>query len=132
MLKKVQGKGSNTRHRGGCNPATAETESGTSDNVEVLNSASKRRLDFGTIIQGEKVAYPFKFKNSGKADFIITSAKGSCGCTVPEWPKEPIAPKRRCYRCCIQQRWQIRAAEQENHHCCYGSKYQGACHQRNS
>jgi hypothetical protein len=48
--------------------------------------------DFGDIIQGEKVTTEFKFTNTGKADLIITNASGSCGCTVPEWPKEPIAP----------------------------------------
>ena len=34
----------------------------------------------------------FEFKNTGNAPLIISNAKGSCGCTVPEWPKEPIAP----------------------------------------
>ena len=34
----------------------------------------------------------FKFKNSGTDPLIITNAKGSCGCTVPEWPREPVAP----------------------------------------
>ncbi len=48
--------------------------------------------DFGTIKQDQKVTHSFKFKNSGKEPLIIASAKGSCGCTVPEWPKEPVAP----------------------------------------
>ena len=48
--------------------------------------------DFGRITQGEKVSYAFKFKNTGTANLIISSAAGSCGCTVPEWPKEPILP----------------------------------------
>ncbi|MGC6470150.1 MAG: DUF1573 domain-containing protein [Flavobacteriales bacterium] len=48
--------------------------------------------DFGQLIDGEKVAYSFKFTNSGDAPLIISSAKGSCGCTVPNWPKDPIAP----------------------------------------
>ncbi|MGL2967511.1 DUF1573 domain-containing protein [Flavobacterium sp. XGLA_31] len=48
--------------------------------------------DFGTITQGDKVTYEFKFKNTGNADFIIKDAKGSCGCTVPEYPKDPISP----------------------------------------
>jgi hypothetical protein len=47
--------------------------------------------NYGTIKQGEKVTYDFVFTNSGKEPLIITSAQGSCGCTVPEWPKEPIA-----------------------------------------
>ena len=48
--------------------------------------------DFGVITQGEKVSFSYRFKNSGKTDLIITSAKGSCGCTVPEYPKRPIPP----------------------------------------
>ena len=48
--------------------------------------------DFGTINQGDKVNYFFTFKNSGANDLIIKRALGSCGCTVPEFPKEPIAP----------------------------------------
>lgn len=48
--------------------------------------------DFGRITQGEKVSYAFKFKNIGKGNLIITSAAGSCGCTVPEFPKEPVLP----------------------------------------
>jgi hypothetical protein len=48
--------------------------------------------DFGTIDQGGNGTYEFKFKNTGKEPLIITDAKGSCGCTVPSWPKEPIKP----------------------------------------
>ncbi len=75
------------------NPATAENAEGIDENAEVpVFSFEKDAHDFGTIIQGEKVAYSFKFKNTGEGDLIITSAKGSCGCTVPEYPVEPIAP----------------------------------------
>jgi hypothetical protein len=49
-------------------------------------------FDFGTITQGEKVNFVYKFTNTGDADLVISSAKGSCGCTVPNWPKQPIAP----------------------------------------
>lgn len=48
--------------------------------------------DFGRITEGEKVSYGFKFKNTGGANLIIASAAGSCGCTVPEYPRKPIAP----------------------------------------
>lgn len=47
---------------------------------------------FGKINQGEKVSHTFVFKNTGDAPLIINSASGSCGCTVPEWPHEPIMP----------------------------------------
>ena len=46
--------------------------------------------NFGTIKQGEHVTYDFSFENTGKEPLIISSAQGSCGCTVPQWPKEPI------------------------------------------
>ncbi len=49
-------------------------------------------FDFGTINDGEKVKHTYKFKNTGNEPLIISSAKGSCGCTVPKWPTEPIAP----------------------------------------
>ena len=46
--------------------------------------------DFGTIEADSKVNYSFTFKNTGEADLIITRAMGSCGCTIPEYPKGPI------------------------------------------
>lgn len=48
--------------------------------------------DFGYIRQGEKVETVFRFKNTGQSSLIISKAVGSCGCTVPEYPKEAIAP----------------------------------------
>jgi len=47
--------------------------------------------DFGTITEGDPAIYEFKFTNTGKAPLVITKATGSCGCTVPEYPREPIA-----------------------------------------
>lgn len=52
----------------------------------------KTEHDFGTISEGDVVETVFSFTNVGKSELIITSAKGSCGCTVPQWPKEPIMP----------------------------------------
>ena len=48
--------------------------------------------DFGTINEGDVVEHTFKFTNTGDAPLVITNAKGSCGSTVPSWPKDPIAP----------------------------------------
>jgi len=48
--------------------------------------------DFGTIKEGEVVNHTFAFKNTGKSPLVIESASSTCGCTVPEVPKEPIAP----------------------------------------
>lgn len=46
--------------------------------------------DFGTIKDGDVVEHVFKFTNTGEAPLIISNAKATCGCTVPEWPREPI------------------------------------------
>ena len=48
--------------------------------------------DFGTITEGDVVETEFTVKNVGDSDLIISDAKGSCGCTVPEPPKDPIKP----------------------------------------
>ncbi len=55
-------------------------------------SFEKEIHDFGTFDQYGDGAYEFTFTNNGIAPLIISNAKGSCGCTVPVWPKEPIAP----------------------------------------
>lgn len=52
----------------------------------------KQEHDFGTIEQGTAQETVFKFTNTGNAPLIITNATSSCGCTVPNPPKDPIAP----------------------------------------
>jgi hypothetical protein len=46
--------------------------------------------DFGTIPYNGDGTFEFKFKNTGKSPLIISNCQASCGCTVPEWPKDPI------------------------------------------
>lgn len=53
---------------------------------------TKEVHDYGTIENGANGQCTFEFKNTGNAPLIIANAVGSCGCTVPTWPKEPIAP----------------------------------------
>jgi hypothetical protein len=55
-------------------------------------SLDKREYDFGTVAEGDIVETIFMVTNSGTVDLVITNAKGSCGCTVPVWPKAPIKP----------------------------------------
>jgi hypothetical protein len=81
------------------------TESGNSTEIkEIATVASadtasapvfkfeKEVYDFGEIKEGDKVTYDFKFKNIGHSPLIISSATATCGCTIPEYPKEPVAP----------------------------------------
>jgi hypothetical protein len=70
------------------NDATAE-EGAASEAMPKIKF-EKDLYDFGEISQGEKVSFSYSFTNTGDADLVITSAQGSCGCTVPTWPKEPI------------------------------------------
>ncbi len=78
-------------------PSVAQTV--TPAGTEVKPVENKNQADFkfdvmeynyGSIKQGESVTYNFKFTNIGKEPLVITTAHGSCGCTVPDWPKEPI------------------------------------------
>jgi len=48
--------------------------------------------DFGAVPEGPTADYTFEFTNVGKEPLIIQNANASCGCTTPEWPKEPILP----------------------------------------
>lgn len=53
---------------------------------------SEKEYQFGKINEGDKATHIFNVKNTGSKPLIIANAWGSCGCTVPEYPKEPIAP----------------------------------------
>lgn len=48
--------------------------------------------DFGNVMQDSENHYTFAFTNTGKEPLVIENAQGSCGCTVPSYPKEPIPP----------------------------------------
>lgn len=50
------------------------------------------QFDFGEIVQGTRVEHMFTFVNTGDAPLVITNARSSCGCTVPEYTREPVAP----------------------------------------
>ena len=70
------------------NPATPPVPTGPTTTM----TFAETEFDFGTIDEGEKVSHVYKFTNTGAEPLIISNAKGSCGCTVPKWPKDPIAP----------------------------------------
>ncbi|MCB0480727.1 MAG: DUF1573 domain-containing protein [Flavobacteriales bacterium] len=68
-------------------------ESGSSSNMPSTQLAwVKESHDFGKIKQHSENVHVFKFKNTGTNPLIIQDAQGSCGCTVPEYPRSPIAP----------------------------------------
>lgn len=71
-------------------------DANVSPSTDASNAAAfkfeKDSYDFGQISEGEKVSYEFAFTNTGEQPMIITGATATCGCTVPNYPKEPIAP----------------------------------------
>ncbi len=61
----------------------------TSSKVTTI-SFNEETYDFGDIREGEKMMCSFPFTNTGDVDLLITNAVGSCGCTIPTFPKTPI------------------------------------------
>lgn len=74
------------------NPASADSSSIKSNGKAATISFENPSHDFGNITQGEILEYGFIFTNTGGSDLIISNASASCGCTIPDYPKEPIAP----------------------------------------
>ena len=73
-------------------PAAPASSAAAVDNKNAADfKFDVEEYNFGSIKQGDKVTYDFNFVNTGKDPLIITEAHGSCGCTVPSYPKEPIA-----------------------------------------
>ena len=80
----------NSSNDGGLDATTIETDK--EDVKEPKFEFKERVWDFGNITEGERVEHTFKFKNVGEGDLVISNCTASCGCTIPEWPKEPIPP----------------------------------------
>ena len=83
-----------------CNKSTKEvaiTDTNALSDSSIHSAGAKITFNedfynFGNVIQGELVSYAFSFINNGDEDLIISLARGSCGCTVPTYPKQPIKP----------------------------------------
>jgi Protein of unknown function (DUF1573) len=72
-------------------PATSINKNEVQANVAVFTWDNTTH-DFGKIKQGTPVTHEFKFTNSGKSPLVITNVQASCGCTTPDWSKEPVMP----------------------------------------
>lgn len=59
-----------------------------STSVQLIDSI----YNFGQVVDGEKVEYNFRFKNTGDKPLVVENTSASCGCTVPERPEQPIPP----------------------------------------
>lgn len=72
-------------------PSANDINIGNKNELPIIDFEEEEH-DFGKIVQGEKVIYDFKFTNVGKSNLIISNASASCGCTIADFPKEPIPP----------------------------------------
>ncbi len=72
----------------GTNVTTAAAPTGPTTSIKYEETS----YDFGVTDEGTVVKHVFKFKNTGSEPLTISNARGSCGCTVPTWPKQPVAP----------------------------------------
>lgn len=78
-------------HNGSLLSDQVDEEEITQDStVQSVITFSKLTHDFGTILEGEKVVCYFDYENTGKADLMILSVDASCGCTTPDWSREPV------------------------------------------
>lgn len=72
------------------NPVTARQPIDSSQVAKMVFDSE--RYDFGEVKEGTLVEHTFTFTNAGKVPLIISDARSTCGCTVPEWPEEPVPP----------------------------------------
>ena len=93
---------------GGCHRKAAKEGEFTVDDVHIPQTASglsqkeaekmpvitfeNTTYDFGEVVEGERLTYAFKFKNTGKSNLIIYSSEATCGCTTSQPPKAPVRP----------------------------------------
>jgi hypothetical protein len=79
-----------------CAQETSKKAKATASTLAKVNGAGMvfvtETIDYGTIAHNAEGRREFIFTNNGNKPLIITNAQGSCGCTVPTYPKEPIAP----------------------------------------
>jgi len=73
------------------NPNVASETEAPNPNAPVM-TFTETEYNFGDIKPGDVVKHTFNFTNSGKSPLIIENATASCGCTTPNWTKDPIAP----------------------------------------
>lgn len=76
----------------GAGMATAQQVTASANTKEAVAAFQwdEQTFDFGSIEKGKPVTHEFEFVNNGNAPLLITNVKPSCGCTTPEWTKEPI------------------------------------------
>lgn len=76
-------------------PATGEAAAPVSNQPSTSVALSENSFDFGKIKKGDKVEHVYEITNTGKNPLIISEVKPGCGCTAPDFTKEPIMPGKK-------------------------------------
>ena len=76
-----------------CGSKGSDSQEGLRDKLPVMAMLDSTTHQFGVIAEGDVVEHSFRFKNDGEFPLIINNVTASCGCTIPEWPRDPIAPQ---------------------------------------
>jgi hypothetical protein len=88
--------GNASKPKGSVKPAAKAAPAANQPKPALVQGASiafeKMEHDFGTLNMGPQATVSFKFSNNGTEAVVLTDVHASCGCTTPEWPREPIAP----------------------------------------
>lgn len=82
----------NTPQKPGVQPAANASTPAPPTGPTTTIKFAEQEYNFGKIKSGEEAEHEYTFTNTGSEPLVISNAKGSCGCTVPQWPKEPIPP----------------------------------------
>lgn len=92
VAKEEQGKSQSSSSQAQVEPSSQAVPVAQAAEPTAKIEFDKMEHDFGKIREGEKVQYRFKVKNPGAVPLRLTDVKPSCGCTAPNWTKEPIPP----------------------------------------
>jgi hypothetical protein len=72
----------------------SQSNNGKTNKKAAEISFAEAEHDFGTIEQGSNAEYAFIFKNTGKEDLVVSNVQTSCGCTIPDWTREPVGKRK--------------------------------------
>ena len=91
-IKSLEKRVAALENKSGAKTSPNVTATSVSNSEVAVISFESTEYDFGTVNEGDIVDYTFRFTNTGSTPLVINKATATCGCTVPQWPRDPILP----------------------------------------